>query len=71
MNTNELIQYAAQCYFWVFIVLFIISFALLFTDEYAENKRNSIKGGTFFGSEPEMILTIIRWVLFFVSIKLM
>jgi len=68
METSEIIQYAAKCYFWIFIFWMIILIIFSFTKDYKINYENAIKNGTLNYSALE---TIIRWSLFFLSIKLM
>lgn len=65
------IEFIANCYFWLFIVFNVLIIMFLFSDDYEQSKRNAIRKGTWgrFGSGARLI-TIIEWILFFLSIKL-
>jgi hypothetical protein len=70
INTNELIEYTANCYFWLFIVMYTLTAITVFSDDYKENKLNAIKRGIYFNSGDNITMAMLRWMLFFISIKL-
>jgi hypothetical protein len=69
IEINELIQYIANCYFWIFLIVHILSFFVVLSDEFTVNKINAIENGTYY-SFRHMTIDIIGWTLFFISIKL-
>jgi hypothetical protein len=68
--TPELIKYIANCYFWLFIVFFILTSITMSTDLYKEDKINAVKRGIYFNFGDTISMAMLRWMLFFISIKL-
>lgn len=62
-----LIERCANAYFWVFIVIMILNFIIVSSNNYEEYKLNAIKNGTYF-DKANINTTILRWVLFVLSI---
>ena len=63
---NIILQFL-NIYFWVFIVTYVIKSLCLFTNEYKENKKNSIKNGT---RNLSILPSVIGWSVFILSIVL-
>ena len=63
---NIILQFL-NIYFWVFIVTYVIKSLYLFTNEYKENKKNSIKNGT---RNLSILPSVIGWSVFILSIVL-
>ena len=68
MSLYEIFLKFLNIYFWIFIVFYFLMFLTMFTEDYKENKRNSIKNGTYFSSG--FTESMIRWILFILSIQL-
>lgn len=57
-------------YFWVYIIIFIISIiSILYmqTDEYVENKKYAIKNGNI---NTNILESVIGWTIFILSVIL-
>jgi hypothetical protein len=67
--TEELIQYISKCYFWVFLVMLILTIIYQSTDDYKMVRKINVQLGKESGNFT--ITHLITWILFLLSIKLM
>jgi len=69
MEIYQLFLKCLNIYFYLFIIFQILIGLTVFIDTYEENKKNAVKNGTYFNS-ADINGSLIRWVLFILSIQL-